>query len=123
MKLTLELSGPHGKMWDLDMKYHKLPPEYAMEIASVARSYVSYIAGIAGGASSEDPSYEVKFKFDAEEAGPKKVPAEFGDLYSGSANADNLLYSQAVEIQDAGIELLKKLQDGAHMEIKSGQRK
>lgn len=120
MKLSLDLRGPNGRMWDLEMSYHNLPPEYVMEVVSTARAYANYISTLAGGAASGDKKYSVKFSYGAE-AQPKTTP--FSDIMKGDAEADNLLYSQAVAIQDAGIELLQKLQAGAHMEIASGQRK
>jgi hypothetical protein len=123
MKISLELSGPAGKMWTLEMRYHALPPEYLLEIASTCRSYLTYITNTPGGAASGDRQYTIEFAYQADERGPKAaVPPEYAALFTGAAEAEHLLYSQAVAIQDAGIELLQKLQQGAHMEITSGQR-
>jgi hypothetical protein len=123
MKVSIDLSGPNGKMWELDMKYHNLPANYAMEIAAVAQSYGFYIDNMAGEGGTQTPSYSVAFKYEAEGAETQGVSGEFAKVLKGSHKKENLLYSQAVQVQDAGIELLQKLQTGAHMEIKSGQRK
>jgi hypothetical protein len=123
MKVDMDLSGPSGKMWEFHMKYHNLPVEYAMEIASTARALMNLVKTTGGGAAQGDRTYEVKFSYDADEATPKAIPPDVSELFKGSAHAKNLLYSQAVEIQDAGVTLLQKLQQSAHMEIQSGQRK
>lgn len=123
MKVSIDLSGPDGKMWELDMRYHRLPPAYAAEIATVAQSYAFYIENLAGQAGTQTPAYTVAFKYDAEGEEMAGVSAPMASVFKGAARKDNLLYSQAVQVQDAGIELLQKLQTGAHMEIKSGQRK
>ena len=117
MKISLDLDGPHGKMWELAMTYHKLPEVYAWEIASVAVALASYIEHTVGGATDEAAAYSVAFHCVPEGAEPK-LP----EGVKGQVKADRLLYSQAVAIQDAGIQLLEKLQQSAHMEIASGQR-
>ena len=122
MKVSIDLSGPNGRMWELDMKYSRLPPEYAAEIASCARSYAHYIENLPGGAGA-GPAYSVEFKYEADGEELAGVAAPMADVFKGKAAKKGLLYSQAVQVQDAGIELLSKLQQGAHMEIKSGQRK
>lgn len=122
MKVSIDLSGPNGKMWELDMKYHSLPPEYAAEIASVAKSYASFIDNLAAG-GGQGPSYAVVFKYEAEGDELAGVSAPMAAIFKGGGQRKGLLYSQAVEVQDAGIKLLEQLQQGAHREIKSGQRK
>ena len=109
MKVSIDLQGPNGKMWELDMQYHRLPEAYAWEVGGAASSYASYIENLQGTAS--DKAYSVSFRFQAEGGGPK-----------GQAKADRLSYSQAVGIQEAGLQLLQKLLIGANMEIASGQR-
>jgi hypothetical protein len=123
MKVSIDLNGPDGKMWELDMKYHRLPANYAMEVATVAQSYGFYIDNLAGQGGTQTPSYSVTFRYEAEGEELQGVTGEYAKLLKGTHRKDNLLYSQAVGVQDAGIELLMKLQTGAHMEIKSGQRK
>jgi hypothetical protein len=123
VKVSIDLSGPNGKMWELDMRYHRLPANYAAEVATVASSYAYYIENLAGEAGTATPAYSVAFKYEAEGDELEGLSGEPAKLYKGSARKGNLLYSQAVQVQDAGIELLQKLQTGAHMEIKSGQRK
>lgn len=122
MKVSIDLTGPNGKMWELDMRYQRLPPEYVAEIASVARSYAAYIENTPAGAG-QGPSYSVAFKYEAEGEELEGVAAPMAAVFKGSAARRGLLYSQAVEVQDAGIALLTQLQQGAHREIKSGQRK
>jgi hypothetical protein len=121
MKISFDLSGPSGKMFEFDMKYHNLPPEYALEIASTARAFLNFINNTAGDAAGQDRSYSVSFSYDAEGKAPK-VP-EYEELFKGKTRKDSLLYSQAAGLQNAGIELMTKLMQGAEMEIKSGQRK
>lgn len=123
MKVSIDLNGPNGKMWELDMKYHMLPPAYVMEIATVGQSYAFYIENLPGGAGAQTPAYSVTFTYEAEGEELQGLSGEMLKVVKGKATAKNLLYSQAVQVQDAGIELLQKLQQGAHMEIKSGQRK
>ena len=123
MKVALDLQGPSGKMWSLDMEYHRLPPEYVAEIAAVAKSYEYYIENRAGGASTGTPAYSVTFRYQAEGDELEGVSGKAADTYKGHAAKKNLLYSQAIEVQDAGVLLLQQLQAGAHREIKSGQRK
>lgn len=122
MKVSIDLSGPNGKMWELDMKYSRLPPEYAAEIAAVARSYAAYIENAPAGAG-QGPSYSVAFKYEAEGEELEGVAAPMAAVFKGAASRRGLLYSQAIEVQDAGIALLTQLQQGAHREIRSGQRK
>lgn len=114
MKLDLDLSGPNGKMWDLTMRYYRLPEPYAWEVGSAALSLSSYIENIVGGAAADDKAYIVTFKVVTEGSEPKGAEQ--------AVTADRLLYSQAIAIQDAGIKLLERLQQSAHMEIASGQR-
>lgn len=125
MKVSIDLTGPNGKMWELDMQYHKLPPEYVAEIAAVAQSYAVYIKNLPGQAGSQEPSYAVSFKYEAEGEELKGVAEPLLSVYKPKEafRAVRLLYSQAIEVQDAGIALLTQLQAGAHREIKSGQRK
>ena len=123
MKVSLDLSGPSGKMWSLDMEYLRLPPEYVSEIAAVAKSYEFYVENLPGGASAGTPSYAVTFRYQAEGEELEGVSGKAAGTYKGNASKKNLLYSQAIEVQDAGIALLTQLQQGAHREIKSGQRK
>lgn len=122
MKVSLDLHGPSGRMWSLDMTYERLPPEYVSEIASAAKSYEHFIENLPGSAGS-GPAYSVTFKFAAEGEELEGVSGKVAETYKGTAAKKNLLYSQAVQIQDAGIALLQQLQAGAHREIKSGQRK
>lgn len=114
MKVSLDLSGPSGKMWSFDMEYHRLPPEYAGEVGAAASAFAAYLNNLTGGASNDDPKYSMKFSYKGEGDGP---------LAKGQGNASGLLYSEAVGAQKAGIKLLEKLLLGADMEIASGQRK
>lgn len=125
MKVTFELNGPKGQMFDFAMKYHKLSAEYAMEIASVARAYANLVANTAGQAAGNDLKYTVEFRYQADDA-PKGDP-EYEKVFKADVRADNLLYSQVAHpngtgLQDQGILLLQKLMQGAHMEVASGQR-
>lgn len=135
MKVDLVLSGPEGQMWDFTMNYHRLPAHYAMEMATLAASYASLIDNSPGSATTGDKMYSVEFKVTGPDV-PEvpKPPAtgtpapSTGESVGGQkggivAKAERLLYSQAVALQDAGIKLLGQLQEGAHNEIKSGQRK
>lgn len=117
MKLSLELTGPAGKMWDNVSTYYNLPEIYAWEIASVAVALASYIENTAGNATGDEKAYTVSFKVQAEGKEPK-LP----ENVPHTVKAEHLLYSQAVDIQDQGLALLLKLQQSAHMEIKSGLR-
>ena len=124
MKVSIDLAGPNGKMWELDMKYHNLPAPYVMEIAAVAQSYAFYIENLPGNAGSQTPAYSVMFKCEAEGEELTGLSGEALAVAKGRpVRKQNLLYSQAIEVQDAGILLLQQLQAGAHREIKSGQRK
>ena len=123
MKVSMDLVGPSGKMWEFDMTYHRLPPEYVAEIAAVAKSFEYYIQNMASGASTGTPSYGVTFKYQAEGDELEGISGKAADMYKGQAVKKNLLYSEAVGLQDAGIVLMQQLQAGAHREIASGQRK
>ena len=113
MKISLDLTGPSNKkMWEFDMKYHDLPEPYMWEIAGPAAAFANYIATLAGGAASGDPAYRIAFAYKGDAGQP-----------SGEGKASNLLYSQAVEVQEAGAKLLLQLLVGAKLEIASGQRK
>lgn len=117
MKITLDLSGPHGKMWDLAMNYYNLPEIYAWEIAAKAIALASYIENTVGGASDGTATYSVALHCVVDGKEPK-LP----EGVKGQVKADRLLYSQVVAIQDAGVAMLADLQKSAHMEIASGQR-
>ena len=125
MKVSMDLTGPGGKMWELDMRYHRLPPEYVAEIAAVAQSYAVYIKNLPGAAGSSEPSYSMTFRYEAEGDELQGISEPTLSIYRPreAFRAVRLLYSQAIEVQDAGIKLLEQLQAGAHREIKSGQRK
>lgn len=122
MKVSLDIAGPQGKMWDFDMNYHRLPLEYATQIGLTARSFASYIEHLAGGANQGDKAYVVRFKYEAD-GDAVRAAGEVGGLLKGSATSRSLLYSEAVGVQDAGIKLLQDLLEGARMEIASGERK
>jgi hypothetical protein len=122
MKVALNLSGPGGAMFEFDMKYHRLPPEYVAEIAAVAKSYASFIENAATEAGS-GPSYAVTFSYEAEGEELEGTSGAMAAVLKGKVAKRGLLYSKAVELQDAGVLLLQQLQTGAHREIKSGQRK
>lgn len=124
MKVTFELNGPQGQMFDFAMKYHRLSPEYAMEIASTARAYANLVENTAGNAAGDDAKYSVEFRFQSDDA----PPGEWAKMFKADARADNLQYSQVAHpdgtgLQDRGLLLLQKLMQGAHMEVASGQRK
>lgn len=123
MKVSMDLHGPSGKMWEFDMTYHRLPPEYVSEIAAVAKSFEYYVENMQGSAGSASPAYTVTFKFQAEGEELEGISGKAAGTYKGQAAKKNLLYSQAVGLQDAGLKLLEQLQAGAHREIVSGQRK
>lgn len=123
MKVSLDLQGPNGKMWELDMKYHNLPAAYVMEIVAVAQSYAFYIENTGGEAGTSQPSYSVSFSCEAEGEELQGLSGEAAKVAKSKSTAKNLAYSQAIGLQDAGIALLQQLQAGAHREIKSGQRK
>ena len=125
MKVSIDLTGPAGKMWELDMKYQNLPPEYVSEIAAVAQSYGVFIKNLPGGAASQEPAYSVVFRYEAEGEELKGVAEPMLSVFKPKEpfRATRLLYSQAIQVQDAGILLLQQLQAGAHREIASGQRK
>lgn len=123
MKVSMDLTGPGGKMWEFDMTYYKLPPEYVAEIAAVAKSFEYFISNLPGEAASGAPSYGVTFAYKAEGDELDGISGKAADTYKGAAAKKNLLYSQAVGLQDAGIKLMEQLQAGAHREIASGQRK
>lgn len=117
MKITLDLSGPDGKMWDLAMTYYNLPEIYAWEIAAKASALASYIENMVGQSTDAEAIYSVALHCVLDGKEPK-LP----EGVKGQVKADRLLYSQAVAIQDAGVAMLADLQKSAHMEIASGQR-
>ena len=122
MKVSMDLTGPGGKMWNFDMQYHRLPPEYVAEIAAVAKSFASFIENTATEAGS-GPSYGVVFSYEAEGEELEGTSGPMAAVLKGKVAKRGLLYSKAVELQDGGLVLLQQLQTGAHREIKSGQRK
>ena len=99
------------------MTYHKLPEVYAWEIASTA-------VALAGSSSTRWAGRRTRRRRIASRstASREGVEPKLPEGVKGQVKADRLLYSQAVAIQDAGIQLLEKLQQSAHMEIASGQR-
>lgn len=117
MKITLDLSGPHGKMWDLAMNYYNLSEIYAWEIAAKAIALASYIESTVGQGDDGTASYSVAFHCVVDGKEPK-LP----EGVKGQVKADRLLYSQAVAIQGAGVAMLADLVKSAEMEIKSGLR-
>lgn len=122
MKIQASYSGPDGRTdWKFEMEYEDLPPEYVLEIASTARAFLNFVKNLAGGAASSDRAYTFEFNYKADDKAPKAA-GEYDELLKGSVKAANLLYSQVVEAQKAGIELQTRLLQGAEMEIKSGQR-
>ena len=111
MKVSLDVRGPdNSKFWNFDMEYHDLPEAYVGEVAGAASALASYVKNIKGNAG-QLKAYSAKFKYQAEGRGAK-----------GEAEATQLLYSQMVAIQKAGLQLMEKLLLGADMEIASGQR-
>lgn len=109
MKVKLEVTkagerGPQGKFWEFEMQYHNLPEVYEGEVKGAASAFAAYIGNMKGGAG-QLKAYKVEFQYDG-----------------GKGEADQLLYSQMVEVQKAGIKLMEKLLLGAEMEIASGQR-
>src|SRR5262245_25885246 len=123
MELKAKLSGPQGDMWGFSMYYKNLPPEYVLEIAGAARAYYNLLKNTAGGSGGNDRQYTFEFEYDAKESAPKSLPPDYSELFKGKVKNDDLLYSQAADVQNAGIRLLQRLMEGAEMEIKSGQRK
>jgi hypothetical protein len=117
MKISLELSGPHGKMYENVSTYWNLPEIYAWEIAAKAIALANYIEHLVGQASDPEATYAVAFHVVVDGKEPK-LP----EGVKGQVKQDRLLYSQAAEIQAIGIKMLADLQEGADMEIKSGQR-
>jgi hypothetical protein len=128
MKVELVIEGTNpeadGFYWDFTMNYgkpggaKKLKPAYAVEIATVAESYAALVSKQAGGAAAGDPAYKVSFKVSGPEvATPKGGKAEI------TGQTSDLLYSEMVKLQDAGLGLLGQLNVGAHNEIAAGQRK
>ena len=112
--------------WDDTMNYgrpnstKKMNPIYAVQIADLASNYAGLVSKTAGSAAAGDPTYKYSFKLtgpdlpDAYKAGGKlKVEGEAGDL----------LYSEGVALQNAGIKLLAQLNVFAEYEIKAGKRK
>jgi hypothetical protein len=109
MKVKLEITksgerGPAGKFWDFEMNYYNLPEVYEGEIKGAASAFAAFIKNTKGGAG-QLKAYKAEFEYDG-----------------GKGEADQLLYSQAVAMQEAGIQLMEKLLLGAKMEIASGQR-
>ena len=125
MKIEMDLRSDRRVMWELKMEYHDLPPEYAQEIAAAAENLKSYIAHLRGnarevmGVAAQAPprAYQMRFSFKAEHA-PEGAPGR----WSGEAEATDLLYSQALDCQEAGAELLKRLIESGRLEVASGQR-
>jgi hypothetical protein len=117
--------GKAGLMWELHMKYYALPVPYALEIVGLAASLANFVSLCAGGAASGDLSYVVTFSYDADESSPKGLSpgSDLAKLFKGEAEATGLLYSQALELQGAGIQLLERLHESGLVEVKAGQRK
>lgn len=118
MRVELDIRGPkkppkkaNGEYWDFTMNYYGLPEEYVSEITNLANSYASLVTNTPGTATA-DPKYTVDFKVSGEEIKGKAIAGTMRDLR----------YSEMVLLQDAGLELLKQLNVGAHNEIKAGQR-
>ena len=128
MKVKMRLEGPVGEggaieeMWGFDMFYKRLRPEGLMEITSACRAMRHFVHSFDGDAAGDDPQYTVSFEYAADDALVPRVQG-WEELFVGEAVADELLYSQAAEMQNAGLALLKKLMSTAEMEIKSGQRR
>jgi hypothetical protein len=112
-------------MWELQMKYYGLPLPYVLETVSLAASFANLVALSAGGATSDDPAYTVTFSYDAEDHSPKGLPpgSDLAKLFKGEAEATQLLYSQALDLQGAGIQLLERLRSSGVVEVTAGQRK
>jgi hypothetical protein len=117
LKVDLVAEGADQFYWDFSMTYGKGKPVNATvtsQIAAAATSYAALVANTAGGAAAGDPTYTVKFSMKGPELpGHAAIEGSAGDL----------LYSDMVTLQDAGLELLRQLNTHAHNEIKSGQRK
>jgi len=118
MKVEMDIRGPkkppakaNGEFWDFTMNYYGLPEEYVDEIVNLATSYAAFITNTPGTAT-EEPKYTVDLKV----TGPEVK----GNVHGMQRD---LKYSEMKAMQDAGIELLKKLQGSAEVEIRAGQRK
>jgi hypothetical protein len=129
MKVELVIEGTNAEAddfyWDFTMNYgkpdgsKKLKPAHAVEIGTVAESYAALISKQAGGAAAGDPAYKVSFKV----SGPDVATPKSGGKAEITGQTSDLLYSEMVKLQDAGLGLLGQLNVPAHNEIASGQRK
>lgn len=128
MKVSFKLEGPVGEggaqdeMMAFDLRYKHLRPSGLMEIASACLAMRQFIHTYDGDASGDDPAYTVTFGYQADAGAAPKLPG-WEELFSGDVTCDELLYSQACQMQNAGLALLQKLMSTAEMEIKSGMRK
>lgn len=125
VEMVIEGTAPRENnfYWDFTMNYGKqgtkLNPVYAVQIADLGSTYAAFINNKAGGAASGDPTYSAKFKITGAD-----VPETFAAGGKGIAGeANDLLYSDAVAIQNDGIKLLAQLNVFAEYEIKAGKRK
>src|SRR4029453_1858171 len=115
MKVEMSATGPDGFGWDFTMNYKKLSVAYATDLASLAGHFASLIASTGGAGASGDPAYTVSFAASgADLPAPHKAKGIVGE-------ADNLLYSQMLTLQDAGFELLRQANVTGHNEVVAGR--
>lgn len=124
MKVSMQILGANRKKyWNFNMEYDNLSPQYAVEVAGPAKSFAAAIDNTAGEATGDDPAYTVLFEFEVDQNLMRGMPEPFAAVFKHKAKSENLRFSQAVGFQDAGLQLLLQLNQGAHREIASGERK